>query len=155
MSDSKLVEVKSRLYDFNGDGIAFMAAKPGDQVTAEELKRLEKTTKAYLNGDEPFTKMSRRSAATEQKARKVADGETAQISPSAEELAAAKAADAASDGDGDAAKPADADAPAEAADDLDGLKVPELKELATARGIDIKGVTNREGLLAKLRETAE
>lgn len=151
MSDSKLVEVKSRLYDFNGDGIAFMAAKPGDQVTAEELKRLEKTTKAYLNGDEPFTKMSRRSAATEQKARKVADGETAQISPSAEELAAAKAAD---DVDGDT-KPVDEDQPAPSADDLDSLKVPELKELATARGIDIKGVTNREGLLAKLRETAE
>lgn len=149
MSDSKLVEVKSRLYDFNGDGIAFMAAKPGDQVTAEELKRLEKTTKAYLNGDEPFTKMSRRSAATEQKARKVADGETAPIAPSAEDLAAAKAADDASD------KPADDDQPAPAADDLDSLKVPELKELATARGIDIKGVTNREGLLAKLRETAE
>lgn len=150
MGEGKMVEVKERLYDFNADGIAVLAKKPGDLVDTEELKRLQKTTKAFRAGKEPFAALQAAAAGQVNRNQEARDnGKVTTPLVDADKAKADTGAAAKAEAE-KAAAAAPAAAPDPDKQPIDDMTVADLKAEAEARGVDISKCTKRAEILAAL-----
>lgn len=169
MSEGKLAEVTKRLYAFNADGIAFLAAKPGDLLPEAEVAELEKSTKAYREGREPFAKMQAKAAGQVQRkaeAPKVDQPTTPLVEPAESNvpfvvhgpdahLGVPHAHDEAGEPyvvNAEAAKnakPADGEKP------IDKLTVAELKARAAELKVDVKGLRKAKDLRKAIKQATK
>lgn len=148
-ADEKLVEVTERLYDFNGDGIPFLAAKAGDRIAPSEAKRLEKTTKAFREGTDPFSKLQAAAAGERKVKGAKAEADRSIAAAEAARKAEAEAAKAAEE----AAATAAAGGPA-AGKPVADMTVAELKAHAADKKIDITGLKKADDLRAAIEKAA-